>query len=214
MRHRIFIRNMVSDCCRAVVRKELYNIGLIPYEVALGRAELALPPTENQCKQLQAVLLEYGLELTTDHKSKMISQIKQLIIKAHCSQQEKMNVNFSDYLTSIIHKSYNYLSSLFLEVEGITIQKFIIQQKIKRVKELLIYDELSISEIAYQIGYSSAAHLSNQFKAITGLTPSDFRKRETYNENLKFSRRGSVRQHSLRTESVSGYHAEMHQVGA
>jgi AraC-like DNA-binding protein len=173
---KIFIKNMVSNCCVAVVKEQLLNLGLTPYEVHLGEVELAEALTEKQQENLQVALLRYDLELVDDKNTMMISHIKQLILKVYYGQEERIKINFSDYLSAKINKSYQYISNLFLKAEGTSIQQFIINKKIERAKALLVSQELTVSEIAFQLDYSSVAHLSNQFKKITGFTPSNFRR--------------------------------------
>jgi len=174
--NRIFIKNMVSNCCKVVVKEQLLNLGLVPYEIQLGEVELTEALTEQKQGYLHAALLRYDLELVDDKNTQLISHIKQLILKVYYGQEERINVNFSHYLSSKINKSYQYMSSLFLKAEGTSIQQFIINKKIERAKSLLVSQELTVSEIAYQLDYSSVAHLCNQFKKMTGFTPSDFRK--------------------------------------
>ena len=183
---KLFIRNMVCNRCRSVVQGELIKIGLVPIDVQLGEIELKAAPTSGQLEKLKPTLLQHGFELIDDGKSRLISQIKKVIIEhVHYGEEGKLKVNFSDYLISKLNKDYHYLSNLFSEVEGITIEKFMINQKIEKVKELLVYDELSLSEIADKLGYSSVAHLSSQFKKVTGLTPSHFKRvREVKRKSL------------------------------
>ena len=183
---KLFIRNMVCNRCRSVVQGELIKIGLVPIDVQLGEIELKAAPTSGQLEKLKPTLLQHGFELIDDGKSRLISQIKKVIIEhVHYGEEGKLKVNFSDYLISKLNKDYHYLSNLFSEVEGITIEKFMINQKIEKVKELLVYDELSLSEIADKLGYSSVAHLSSQFKRVTGLTPSHFKRvREVKRKSL------------------------------
>ena len=185
-RKKLFIRNMVCNRCRSVVQGELIKIGLVPIDVQLGEIELKAAPTSGQLEKLKPTLLQHGFELIDDGKSRLISQIKKVIIEhVHYGEEGKLKVNFSDYLISKLNKDYHYLSNLFSEVEGITIEKFMINQKIEKVKELLVYDELSLSEIADKLGYSSVAHLSSQFKRVTGLTPSHFKRvREVKRKSL------------------------------
>ena len=177
---------MVCNRCRSVVQGELAKIGLVPLDVQLGEIELKTVPTSGQLEKLKPALLQHGFELIDDSKSRLISQIKKVIIEhVHYREEGKLKVNFSDYLISKLNKDYHYLSNLFSEVEGITIEKFMINQKIEKVKELLVYDELSLSEIADKLGYSSVAHLSSQFKKVTGLTPSHFKRvREVKRKSL------------------------------
>ena len=183
---KLFIRNMVCNRCRSVVQGELIKIGLVPIDVQLGEIELKAAPTSGQLEKLKPTLLQHGFELIDDGKSRLISQIKKVIIEhVHYGEEGKLKVNFSDYLISKLNKDYHYLSNLFSEVEGITIEKFMINQKIEKVKELLVYDELSLSEIADKLGYSSVAHLSSQFKRVTGLTLSHFKRvREVKRKSL------------------------------
>lgn len=167
---------MVCNRCITAVKQELENLHLSPVTISLGEVELAKTPSEKQLAQLKIRLEELGFELLDDNKKKIIEKIKNIVIKKiHHSELEEQE-RFSDLLAHSIRKDYSYLSNLFSEVEGITIEKYIINQKIEKVKELLVYDELSLSEIAYRLDYSSVAHLSAQFKEITGLTASHFKK--------------------------------------
>ena len=167
---------MVCNRCILAVKQELNNLGLPPLSVSLGEAELDKEPTEKQLEQLKMRLHELGFELLDDNKKKIIEKIKGIIINEihHSDLQE--HERFSGLLARLINKDYSYLSNLFSEVEGITIEKYVINQKIEKVKELLVYDELSLGEIAFNMGYSSVAHLSSQFKKVTGLTPRHFKK--------------------------------------
>jgi AraC-like DNA-binding protein len=168
-----------------VVRTELEKTGLNPLAVDLGEIELETPPTKKQLSALDASLGKLGFELIDDKKSRVITQIKTLIIKWVHHSGKPIAENLSAYLAAHLHYEYTYLSSLFSEVEGTTIEKFFISQKIERTKELLVYDELSLSEIADTLGYSSVAHLSSQFKKLTGLTPS-------YYKSLKDHKRKNI----------------------
>jgi AraC-like DNA-binding protein len=168
-----------------VVKTELEKAGLHPLAIDLGEIELETPPTKTQLSALDASLRQLGFELIDDKKSRVIGQIKTLIIKWVHHSGEHIAENLSDYLAAHLHYEYTYLSSLFSEVEGTTIEKFFISQKIERAKELLVYDELSLSEIADILGYSSVAHLSAQFKKTTGLTPS-------YYKSLKDHKRKNI----------------------
>lgn len=144
--------------------------------VQLGEAEVEKEPTSAEKEELRTRLAALGFELFDDRKARLIEQIKTAIIHlVHHSDDEKLKVNLSDHLAEVTGRDYNSLSSLFSDVEGLTIERFVILQRIERVKELLVYDELSLSEIAYKLGYSSVAHLSAQFKKITGLTPTHYR---------------------------------------
>lgn len=172
---RFYIKNMVCNRCITAVRREFEAAGIQPVNITLGEVETAQEPASGQLKQLHNKLLHLGFELLDDSKQQLIGKIKNAVIEhVHYNASEQKH-NFSDILSRKLHKDYSYISSLFSEVEGITIEKYIIRQKIEKVKELLIYDEMSLSEIAFQMGYSSVAHLSAQFKKVTGLTPSHFR---------------------------------------
>lgn len=166
---------MVCGRCKLIVRDELEKLGLVIRTIELGEIELAAPIDESVKKQVSDQLKSFGFELISDRKSKTIEQIKNLIRELVHDKNNEMDMNLSDYLKQKINTDYNTLSNLFSEVEGITIEKYFILQKIERVKELLMYDEMSLSEIAYTLNYSSVAYLSNQFKKITGLTPSHFK---------------------------------------
>ncbi|TKK66736.1 helix-turn-helix transcriptional regulator [Ilyomonas limi] len=167
---------MVCDRCILVVKQELEKLHIVPSFVVLGEAEIPDDTTAIQLQELHKNLAGVGFELLDDNRKKIIEKMKTIIIE-HVHHDDADNKhNFSDILSKALHKDYSYLSALFSEVESITIEKYVINQKIERVKELLVYDELSLSEIAYQSGYSSVAHLSGQFKKITGLTPSHFKK--------------------------------------
>ena len=172
----LHIKNMVCNRCIQAVEALLKKLE-IPYQLLrLGEVELPEKPDAEKERQLKEQLEELGFELLDDGRNKLIEKIKNLIIEQVHYGAEDQRFNFSSLLSSSLHKDYSYLSNLFSEVEGITIEKYVINQKIERVKELLVYDELSLSEIAYRLGYSSVAHLSNQFKKVTGLTPSHFKK--------------------------------------
>lgn len=166
---------MVCHRCVIVVQQELEKLGIKPISIRLGEVELAESPTQEQVNEIRNALSTVGFELIDDRKSKLIVQIKTLIIDV-VHHQKKLKTNLSDYLAEQISKDYSHLSSLFSEVEGTTIEQYAIHQRIERVKELLVYNELTLSQIAYEMGYSSVAYLSNQFKKITGLTPSHFKK--------------------------------------
>lgn len=172
---KLFIKNMVCNRCIMVVEEELKKFGLNPEKVILGEAELEKDPTPEQKEELEKALSNLGFELIDDKKSRIIEKIKNVIIDLVHHQESDNKFNLSDVLSRKLNHDYNYLSNLFSEVEGTTIEKYFIAQKIEKVKELLVYDELSLSEIAFQLNYSSVAYLSNQFKKVTGLTPSHFK---------------------------------------
>jgi YesN/AraC family two-component response regulator len=158
-----------------VVKALLEKEGLHPLEVNLGEVELAETLSKEQQSQLNNLLKTSGFEIIDDKKSQTIEKIKNTVISLVHHSDEMLTTNLSTLITSQIHQDYNYLSNLFSEVEGTTIEKYFISQRIERVKELLVYNELTLSEIAAQTGYSSAAYLSNQFKKITGFTPGHFK---------------------------------------
>ena len=167
---------MVCDRCKMVVRQELGKLQ-IPYEnVELGEVTLSNPIEARKLDELSLELKRKGFELIEDKGKRIISAIKTVIIDYIRDESGPRKFNFSDHLSSKLNKDYSSLSKLFSEVEGTTIEKYLILQKIERVKELLVYDEMNLSEIAYALHYSSVQHLSNQFKKITGLTPSHFKK--------------------------------------
>jgi AraC family transcriptional regulator len=171
----LYIKNMVCNRCILVVRQELEKLDIEMRNITLGEVETDIELPKSKIMQLSNSLAAMGFELLDNTKQQIIEKIKNTVINhVHYSEQQRSH-NFSDILSSTLHKDYSYLSNLFSEVEGITIEKYLINQKIEKVKELIIYDELSLSEIAFQIGYSSVSHLSNQFKKVTGLTPSHFK---------------------------------------
>ena len=167
---------MVSTRCKLVVKEALRNLGLHFIVVELGEIEIMEDMTLQEREQLKIVLLKSGLELMDDKKAILIEKIKNVITKMIHYSEELPKMNYSDYISEKMQYDYTYLSNLFSEVKGITIQQFIIIHKIEKAKELLLYDELNLTEISYQLHYSSVAHLSNQFKKITGLSPSHFKK--------------------------------------
>ncbi len=166
---------MVCNRCILVVRQELEKLNIKSSNITLGEVETKGELPKQQIEQLGDNLTALGFELLDNSKQQLIEKIKNTIINQVHYTNEESTHNYSEILSKTLHKDYSYLSSLFSEVEGITIEKYIINQKIEKVKELIIYDELSLSEIAYKLGYSSVAHLSNQFKKVTGLTPSHFK---------------------------------------
>lgn len=166
---------MVSLRCKMVVKEELIKLGLKYVLLELGSVEVLEDITQQQLEQLKINLLKSGLELLDNKKSILIEKIKNVITEMIHYSDELPKVNYSDYISEKLGYDYTYLANTFSEVKGITIQHFIIIHKIERVKELLIYDELSLTEISYRMQYSSVAHLSNQFKKVTGLTPSFYK---------------------------------------
>lgn len=166
---------MVCNRCVLVVKQELEKLKLQPLSVTMGEVELKEPLTANLLQQLNERLNDLGFELLDDKKQKQIEKIKSLLIKKVQGAEMEEHFSISEYLSKSLNKDYAYISRLFSEVEGITIEQYFILQKIEKVKEWLVYDELTLSEIAWKLGYSSVAHLSAQFKKVTGLTPSYFK---------------------------------------
>lgn len=167
---------MVSNRCKMAVKDELKKLGLHFIVVDLGVVEIMENISPEKRLLLKSGLLISGLELMDDKKAILIEKIKNIIIQMIHHSDEVIKVNFSDYLSDQLKHNYTYLANLFSEVQGITIEQFIISHKIERIKELMIYGELNITEIAWKMNYSSVAHLSSQFKKVTGLSPSHFKK--------------------------------------
>ena len=183
---KLYIKYMVSLRCKMVVRAELAKLGLHCIALDLGVVDILEDITDTQYTELRGNLLESGLEIIADKKMILIERIKNVIVDMIHYNDTLPNVNYSDYLSEKLHYDYTYLSNVFSVVKGITIQQYIIINKIERVKELLLYNELTLTEISYQLHYSSVAHLSNQFKAITGLSPSFYKKlQQKRRENLE-----------------------------
>lgn len=174
------IKNMVSLRCIMFVQGELEKIGINYTSVELGEIEIQDGIKEDQLKVFKEALVKAQLELLEDKKSTLVEKIKSIIAEMVHHSDEFQRVNNSDYISEKIGYNYTYLSNIFSEVMGICIQKYIILYKMERVKELLLYNELTLSEIAHELGYSSVAHLSNQFKQITGLTPTYFKELKDY----------------------------------
>lgn len=166
---------MVSNRCKMAVKEVLKNLGLHFIVVDLGEVEIMEELTAEQTVKLKIGLIHSGLELMDDKRAVLIEKINNVITEMIHYSDEIPKIKYSDYISEKLDYDYTYLSNLFSEVKGITIQQFIIVHKIERAKELLLYDELTLTEIAYKLHYSSVAHLSNQFKKVTGLTPSDFK---------------------------------------
>ena len=166
-----------------LVKEELKKLGLHFIVVDMGIVDIMEDIDNVQRELLRAALLESGLELMDDKKAMLIEKIKNAVIEMVHYKEELSKINFSDYLSEKLDYDYTYLSNLFSEVQGMTIEKFVITHKIERVKELIIYDELNLTEIAWMMHYSSVAHLSNQFKKVTGLTPSHFKQMKDKRRN-------------------------------
>ncbi len=166
---------MVSNRCKMAVKAALKHLGLHFIIVELGEVEVMEQLSAEQRTKLRSLLLDSGLELMDDRRAVLIEKIKNTIVEMVHHSDEGIKVNFSNFLSEKLHYDYTYLSNLFSEVQGMTIEQFIISHKVERIKELIIYGELNITEIAYKMNYSSVAHLSNQFKKATGLPPSHFK---------------------------------------
>ena len=182
---KLFIKHMVSLRCKLLVKSELNKMNIKFKCVELGEADLEEGISHEQIEQLKNVLLKSGLELMDDKKAMLVEKIKNIIVEIVHYSDESPQINFSHFISMKLNHNYTYLSNLFSEVTGTTIEHYTITHKIEKVKELIIYDELNLTQIALQLNYSSVAHLSNQFKKITGLTPSFFKK-------LKSKRRSAL----------------------
>lgn len=182
---KLYVKNMVCIRCKMVVKSELEKIGLHYRFVELGEADVVEELTVDQISALKTALIKDGLELMDDKKSILVEKIKTIIIELVHYTDEQIKINLSDFLSEKLKYNYTYLANLFSEVKGTTIENFYLAHKIEKVKELLVYDELNLTEIAFKMHYSSVAHLSNQFKKMTGLTPSHFK-------NLKTKRRNTL----------------------
>ena len=174
---------MVCPRCIESVQEIFSTLNIETLQVELGKVSVANPINQEQHQSLASKLQERGFELLEDHNSKTIAQIKATIVEQIHYRKEALTVNFSTFLSEKLNQDYTSLSKLFSSVEGITIEKYILKQKTEKVKELMIYNELNLSEIAFQLNYSSVAHLSAQFKKETGMTPSAFKKLENRSRN-------------------------------
>lgn len=172
---KLYIKYMVSLRCKMVVKDALDSLNIKYLSIELGQVETPEEINEQQRIQLSEILLKSGLQLLDDKKSILIEKIKNVIIEMVHYLDELPKQNYSDYISEKLAYDYTYLANTFSEVQGITIQHFIINHKIEKAKELLLYDELNLTEIAYKLNYSSVAHLSNQFKKVTGLCPSFYK---------------------------------------
>ncbi len=175
---KLLIKNMVCDRCKKVVKEELENLGLPVISIELGKVETQNEPTDAQLKAIKTVLETNGFELLDDRKEALVELIKTLVIEEvqYLKGHKPAAMNFSDYLAGKAGYEYSYLSNLFSAETGNTIEHYIIAQKTEKIKEWLSYNELTLSEMAWRLSYSSTAHLSNQFKKMTGMTPGEFRK--------------------------------------
>ncbi|HRE65683.1 MAG TPA: helix-turn-helix transcriptional regulator [Cyclobacteriaceae bacterium] len=183
----LYIKNMVCNRCILVVQQELEKQGLHPQKVSLGEVSLEESHLDDtQLSRLDTSLVTLGFERIDDRKARLIESIKNIVIqKIHRAESVNLKFNWSTMLSEELNVDYNLLSNLFSSVEGITLEQYIIRQKIERVKELIFYDELNFSEIADRLGYSSVAHLSAQFKKVTGFTPSELKKSRDIDQKRK-----------------------------
>jgi len=180
---KLAIKNMVCNRCILVVGQTLERMNLTPLHIEVGEVDLREDLSDIQLSHLAAQLADKGFELLDDRKTMIVEKVKNIIIEViHSAEEIDIKVNFSHLIQRKLHIEYNYISSLFSNTEGITIEQYVILQRIERAKELLVYNELSLSEISYKLGYKSVQHLSTQFKKVTGLTTSHFR-------NIKENRR-------------------------
>jgi AraC-like DNA-binding protein len=178
------IKNMVCGRCLKVVKELIQKHQLNILSIELGKVVVKEELNKELLEEIRTDLRQEGFDLIDDQKAKLIETIKNLIIeKVHYGELDEMKETFSDYLSSNIHKDYTYLSNLFSQMENTTIEQFIILQKVEKIKELLVYNEDSVSNIAYNLGYSSPAHLSNQFKKVTGFTPIQFKGLKDHHRN-------------------------------
>lgn len=175
---KLYIKNMVCIRCKVVVSQELKKLS-IPYKtVELGEVETIGDVSASQLAYLKLSLMDFGLDILYDRKSLLIEKIKNVIVELVHYEEHPIKLNFSDYLSGKLNHSYTYMANVFSDSVGVNIEHYIIVHKIERVKELLVYDQLSLTEISYKLQYSSVAHLCNQFKKITGLTPTHFKKQK------------------------------------
>lgn len=176
---------MVSLRCKIVVKQEFANLGLSPASIDLGVVEVGDAIPDEVLENLRKNLERCGLELLDDRNSVLIEKIKAVIIEMIHYSDENPKLNYSDYISEKLKYDYTYLSNIFSKMKGMTIQQFIIMNKVERIKDLLKNEELSLTEISYKLNYSSVAHLSNQFKKVTGISPSEYRQLKTENKKLE-----------------------------
>lgn len=181
MNNKVYIKNMVCPRCIKIVRELFDDFNIEIIAIQLGEVITAESINDNQKSALEQQLIENGFELLKDEKSKLLGKIKSLIIDQIHYQEENLKINFSDFISQNLNQEYSSLSKLFSSVEGITIEKYIVKQKIEKVKELLFYNQFTLSEIAFQMNYSSSAHLSSQFKKETGMSPTKYKQLKTPN---------------------------------
>ena len=172
----LYVKNMVCNRCIQVVKEELSQLGIAAQDVQLGEVRLTEPVSVDKLTKVSEVFAKRGFEILEDSNSKLIEQIKTTIIDLVHNPEVVINQNVSNYLEDQVGRDYSYLSNLFSSVENITIERYLILQKVEKIKELLIYDELTLSEISYKMNYSSVQYLSGQFRKVTGMSPSEFKK--------------------------------------
>ncbi|NIO42901.1 MAG: helix-turn-helix domain-containing protein [Burkholderiales bacterium] len=174
---KVLVKNMVCDRCKYVIENVLNEVNLKPTSVTLGEIDFGDAEVDaDRLEEFRSKIEPLGFELINDRKGRLIENIKKCVIALIQQQDALEKTKISDLLGSHLHHDYTYLSNLFSAVEGVTIEQYFISQKIEKTKELLVYDELTLTEIAYRLGYSSVAHLSRQFKKVTGMTPSQFKR--------------------------------------
>jgi len=172
----LHIKNMVCDRCRMIVRQQLESLGFMVTDVILGQAEVMPEPNEEQLQLIASALKVHGFELIDKESDQTVERIKNTVIDlVHHADLPEMKTTFSALISERLNRDYAYLSRLFSNVQDKTIERYIIEQKVEKIKELLAYGELNLNEIAYEMGYSSSAHLSAQFKSVTGLTPTQYK---------------------------------------
>ncbi len=181
---KLYIKYMVSHRCKMAVKSVLNKLGLKYGTVELGKVHIKTNITAEQCAQLKVLLSKSGLELMEDKKVILVEKIKNIVIEMVQHADGGPQTNFSDYLTGKLNYNYTYLASLFSRITSTTIERYIIAHKIERVKELLLYEDFNLTEISYKLNYSSVAHLSQQFKKVTGVTPTFFKQREMHKKRL------------------------------
>ena len=184
---KLYIKNMVSARCKMAVKEALQSMGIHFVFVELGVVETMDDLTAEERRQLKETLLQSGLELMDDKKSELVQKVKNLILDMIYQSEEERKMSFTAYLSKHTGHDYPYLASLFLEAQGTTIQQFIILHKVERIKELIMYSEMSITEITWKMNYSSVAHLSNQFKKVTGLTPTHFKQLKEKRDTMQLN---------------------------
>ena len=173
---KMYVKNMACQSCVAFVKEALDELDIVPLNVGLGEIDTKKDVSDDEKSELNKKLKKVGLELLEKKQGVIIEKIRTVMVDYVYHSDEKSNVNFSTLLSDKLHHSYTYLSNFFSEVEATTIEQYLISLKIERVKEMIILEEFNLAEIAYKLHYSSAAHLSNQFKKVTGLSPSHFKK--------------------------------------